>query len=116
MLGVVTLARLALLCAVTGLLLLIVPLPLWTSYIGFALIGLGVSVGFPLGVSAAAGLDDTHEGPNIAVVSTVTMLGFLIGPPMIGSLAEIFTLRVGLAALLPGLLVGIWMARWLKPA
>ncbi len=116
MLGVVTLARLALTCALIGLLMLIVPLPLWTSYVGFALIGLGVSVGFPLGVSAAAGLDDIYEGPNIAVVSTVTMLGFLVGPPMIGSLAEIFTLRVGLAALLPGLLLGIWMARWLKPA
>jgi MFS family permease len=115
MLGVVALARLALTCALVGLLMLIVPLPLWTSYVGFALIGLGVSVGFPLGVSAAAGLDDTYEGPNIAVVSTVTMLGFLVGPPMIGSLAEIFTLRVGLSALLPGLLVGIWLARWLKP-
>ncbi len=115
MLGVVVLARLALACALVGLLMLIVPLPLWTSYVGFALIGLGASVGFPLGVSAAAGLDDTYEGPNIAVVSTVTMLGFLVGPPMIGSLAEVFTLRVGLSALLPGLLVGFWLARWLKP-
>ena len=114
MLGVVALARLALICAAVGLLLLIVPLPLWTSYVGFALIGLGVSVGFPLGVSAAAGLDDTYEGPNIAVVSMVTMLGFLVGPPLIGSLAEMFSLRFGLAALLPGILLGIWFARWLK--
>lgn len=115
-LGVVTLARFALGLAVVGLLVLIVPLPLWTSYFGFALIGLGVSVGFPLGVSAAAGLDDTHEGPNIAIVSTVTMLGFLVGPPLIGTLAEAFTLRMGLAALLPGLLVGIFLARALKPS
>jgi predicted MFS family arabinose efflux permease len=114
-LGVVTLARFALGLAVVGLLVLIVPLPLWTSYIGFALTGLGVSVGFPLGVSAAAGLDDTHEGANIAIVSTVTMLGFLVGPPLIGTLAEAFTLRTGLAALLPGLLAGIFLARALKP-
>lgn len=114
-LGVVALARSALGLAAFGLLLLIVPLPLWTSYVGFAFIGLGVSVGFPLGVSAAAELDDTHEGPNIAIVSTVTMLGFLVGPPLIGTLAEAFTLRAGLAALLPGLFAGIFLARWLKP-
>ena len=115
-LGVVTLARFALLLATAGLVLLIVPLPLWTSYAGFALVGLGVSVGFPLGVSAAAGLDDTYEGPNIAIVATVTMLGFLVGPPLIGTLAEQFNLRIGLAALLPGLIVGIVLAKSLKPA
>ena len=115
-LGVVTLARFALLLATAGLVLLIVPLPLWTSYAGFALVGLGVSVGFPLGVSAAAGLDDTYEGPNIAIVATVTMLGFLVSPPLIGTLAEQFNLRIGLAALLPGLIVGIVLAKSLKPA
>ncbi len=114
-LGVVTLARCALGVAAIGLALLIIPLPLWTSYVGFALVGLGVSVGFPLGVSAAAGLDDTYEGPNIAILSTVTMLGFLVGPPIIGTLAELFSLRVGLAALLPGLIVGFFLAKSLKP-
>lgn len=114
-LGVVTLARCALSIATVGLVLLIVPLPLWTSYMGFALVGLGVSVGFPLGVSAAAGLDDTYEGPNIAILSTVTMLGFLVGPPLIGTLAELFSLRAGLAALLPGLIVGFFLAKSLKP-
>ncbi len=113
-LGVVLLARLAIVLAIIGLALLIVPLPLWTSYLGFALVGLGVSVGFPLGVSAAAGIDDSYEGPNIAIVSTVTMLGFLVGPPMIGSLAELFSLRMGLTALLPGLVLGIWLCRALR--
>lgn len=114
-LGVVRLARSALALATVGLLLLIIPLPLWTSYAGFALVGLGVSVGFPLGVSAAAGLDNTYEGPNIAILSTVTMLGFLVGPPLIGTLAELFDLRFGLAALLPGLIMGIFLTKSLKP-
>lgn len=113
--GVVALARSALCIATAGLLLLIIPLPLWTSYAGFGLVGLGVSVGFPLGVSAAAGLDNTYEGPNIAILSTVTMMGFLVGPPLIGTLAEAFNLRVGLAALLPGLIGGFFLAKSLKP-
>lgn len=111
--GVVRLARGTLLCATLGLGLLVVPLPLWTSYLGFALVGLGVSVGFPIGVSAVAALDHTHEGQNIALLTTVTMIGFLIGPPMIGTLGDLFGLRVGLAALLPGLLAGIVLSRWL---
>lgn len=115
MLGVVRLARLALGCALVGLASLVLPLPLTFAYLGFALIGLGVSVGFPLGVTAAAGLDDTHEGANIAIVSTVTMAGFLIGPPLIGGLAEYFSLRVGFLALSPGLLAGIALAWVLAP-
>ena len=73
-------------------------------------------MGFPIGVSAAAGLDDIYEGPNIAILSTVTMIGFLVGPPMIGTLAEVFSLRVALAALLPGLIAGFFLAKSLKPA
>ena len=109
--GVVRLARATLVLAGAGLACLILPLPLWAAYLGFACVGLGVSVGFPLGVSAAASLDHTHEGPNIAILSTVTMVGFLIGPPMIGGLADLFSLRAGFAALLPGLVLGVVLAR-----
>lgn len=115
MLGVAVLARGALCCALVGLAFLIAPLPLAFAYAGFALIGLGVSVGFPLGVTAAAGIDDTHEGANIAILSTVTMAGFLLGPPLIGGLAEWASLRVGLMALIPGLIAGIGLARALAP-
>lgn len=111
--GAVRLARVALGCAMAGLALLVVPLPLWTSYAGFALVGLGVSVGFPIGVSAAADLDHTHESQNIALLTTTTMIGFLVGPPLIGSLADFSSLRVGLAVLLPGLIAGIALSKWL---
>ena len=112
--GAVALARAVLVCAIAGLGCLVLPLPLFAAYLGFALVGLGASVGFPLGISAAAALDDTFEGPNIAFVSTVTMLGFLVGPPLIGGLAESFGLRVGLSALLPGLILGLVFARALE--
>ncbi|WP_377509209.1 MFS transporter [Octadecabacter sp. R77987] len=107
-LGAVRLARLTVTLAILGLGMLVMPLPLGLAYVGFACIGLGASVGFPLGVSAAAALDDTYEGANIAIMSSVAICGFLIGPPLIGFLAEAVNLRVGLAALIP-LLVTAWV-------
>ncbi|MEY1557375.1 sugar MFS transporter [Yoonia sp. R2331] len=115
-LGAVGLARVTLCLAILGLLILQLPLPIGFAYAAFGLIGLGVSVGFPLGVSAAAALDDVHEGANIAIMSSVAICGFLFGPPLIGFLAEAFTLGVGLLALLPGLIAGLWLCGALAPA
>ncbi len=114
-LGAVTQARLTTGCALLGVLLLVLPLPLWLAYPGFALVGFGVSSAYPLGVSAVAALDDRYEASNIAFVATMALGGFLVGPPMIGFLSEAFSLPVGLAALLPGLLLGIYLTRWLRP-
>jgi hypothetical protein len=43
-------------------------------------------------LSAAAGLDDTHEAQNIATMAMIAMSGFLVGPPLIGFVAEAFLL------------------------
>ena len=115
-LGAVALARLTYALAIAGLVLLIAPLPLWLAFAGFALVGAGASVGYPLGISASAALDDRYESQNIAIMSSVAISGFLIGPPMIGFLADAYGLRVGLSALIPFLLAGIVLAGWLRPA
>ena len=113
-LGAVVLARTTVSFAILGLILLILPLPLFAAFIGFAFVGAGASVGFPLGVSAVAALDDRYEASNIAIMSSVTICGFLLGPPVIGVLADIYSLRVGLAFVLPGLFASLWLARWLR--
>ena len=113
--GGVALARFTVSCAVLGLLLLVLPLPLWLAFPGFALVGFGVSAAYPLGVSAVALLDDRYEAPNIAIMATVALGGFLVGPPVIGTIAELTTLPVGLAMLLPGLILAIWLTKWLRP-
>ena len=105
--GTVPLARAAMGFALVGITCLVLPLPLVWAYVGFASVGLGVSVGFPIGVSAAAGLDDSHEGENIAILSSVTTIGFLVGPPLIGLVADSAGLNIGLAVLIPVLLLGI---------
>lgn len=66
---------------------------------GWFCIGLGLSIVMPLIFSAAGRL--AHEkyqdrvAPSVAVarVSGTAYFGFMIGPPVIGFLAEIFTLR-----------------------
>lgn len=79
-------------------------------FVGFALAGLGVSIGFPLGISAAASLDDTHEAQNIATMAMIAMTAFLFGPPLIGLVAEAFSLRVALMGLFPGLCLAFWLS------
>ena len=114
MLGPVTQARVMTSCAIVGLSILVLPLPVWSAYVGFALIGFGVSSAYPLGVSAIAALDDRYEAQNIAIMATVAMGGFLVGPPLIGSLSEAFSLSAAFASLIPGLLIALLLTRWLK--
>ena len=76
------------------------------AYLGFGIIGLGVSVGLPLGVSAAAALPGSAS-QNVAVLSFVALTGFLVGPPMIGFIAAHVGMRIGLAVLIPALVVSL---------
>lgn len=115
LLGAVTLARTTVVAAIVGVLVLVLPLPLGFAYLGFALVGFGVSAAYPLGVSAIAALDDRYESANIALMATVALGGFLVGPPVIGGIAEAASLAWGLAALLPGLVISILLTRWLRP-
>lgn len=79
---------------------------------GLAAMGLGLAAVFPLVVSAAADRPDVAPGAAIAAVSTTGYTGFMVGPPLIGLLAELGTLRAAL--LLPALLC--LLAAALSPA
>ena len=57
------------------------------AFVGAAVWGLGVSLGFPVGMSAAA--DDPARAPaRVSVVSTIGYLAFLARPPALGFLGE----------------------------
>jgi hypothetical protein len=79
----------------------------WTPavVVGFAALGIGLACVVPLVFIAAAG-DDPEPGPALAAVSTPGYVGFLIGPPLIGALAEVMGLGTALV-LLPLLLAGV---------
>jgi len=112
--GAKGLARASAAVALVGLALLVLPLPVAMAYPGFALVGLGVAAGYPLGVSAVSQLDDRFEAGNMAIMSSFALTGFLIGPPVMGLLGEAFGMQVAFAALVPGLLVCLVLVRWLE--
>ena len=61
------------------------------TFAGVALWGLGASLGYPLGISAAA--DDPRNAPaRVAAVATVATISGLLGPTIIGVLGEVFGL------------------------
>ncbi len=84
---------------VVGIGLLFVGTTAWLAIAGFAFIGAGVACIFPLIMSAAARTPGVKPGAGIAAMATAGYTGFLVGPPLIGALAELSSLRVGLAVL-----------------
>lgn len=64
------------------------------AMIGFLLIGSGISSVVPMVYSAAGKSGTMQPGPAIAAVSTISFTGFLIGPPMIGFIAEASSLKI----------------------
>jgi MFS family permease len=69
------------------------------AVVGFALCGLGIANAVPLLFSAAGRLDP--PGPSLAATFTVGYTGFIVGPPVIGVLAD----RIGLPETLALLVV-----------
>jgi MFS family permease len=58
------------------------------SLVGFALIGIGTSAIFPLAVSAAAQRTDRPSAINVAALVQIAFTAFLVGPPLLGFVAE----------------------------
>jgi hypothetical protein len=66
---------------------------------GFVLVGLGLANCVPLFFGAAARVPDMAPGPAMAAVSALSTSGFLVGPPVLGILADGVGLPLALAAL-----------------
>jgi predicted MFS family arabinose efflux permease len=92
---------------VAGLLLVLLGGSTPVALGGAVLWGIGASLGFPVGMSAAAD-DPAHAAGRVSVVSSIGYTAFLAGPPLIGFLAEhtgiLYALFVVLGALVLGLL------------
>ncbi|HPR86001.1 MAG TPA: MFS transporter [Prolixibacteraceae bacterium] len=68
-----------------------------TSTLAFMMVGLGVSSIVPTVYSAAGRHSRIPAGIALATVSSVSFLGFLMGPPLIGHISEAFGLRYSFA-------------------
>jgi MFS family permease len=70
-----------------------------TCTFAFMLVGLGVSSIVPTVYSAAGRHSKVPPGIALATVSSVSFLGFLMGPPLIGHIAQIAGLRYSFAVI-----------------
>jgi MFS family permease len=76
-----------------GLLVAVIQPQLLPAIFGFLLIGLGVSSVVPMVYSAAGKSKTMAAGTAITAVSSLGFMGFLIGPPAIGFIADASSLR-----------------------
>jgi len=68
-----------------------------TATLGFLLVGMGVSTVVPLVYGAAGKSKTMSAGVALTAVSSIGFLGFLLGPPMVGFIAQASSLRVSFA-------------------
>jgi MFS family permease len=86
----------------------------WVALLGFALMGVGTSAIFPLAMSAAAQRTDRPAAVNVAALAQTSFVVFLIGPPLLGWVAEYFGIRASFAVSLPLVALSFWAAKSLK--
>ncbi|WP_291046348.1 MFS transporter [Herbiconiux sp.] len=61
----------------------------WIAYVGVAFWAIGCSLGFPVGMSAAADTDDPKlSAARVSAVAIIGYVAFLVGPPVIGLLGH----------------------------
>ena len=99
--------------AVVGLLLFVFGNPV-LAFVGAVLWGLGASLGFPTGMSAAAD-DPARAAARVSVVASIGYCAFLAGPPLIGLLGHQVTVLRALTVVAVLLGVAVLVAGSLRP-
>jgi len=80
------------------------------SLLGFALMGIGTSAIFPLAMSAAAQRTDRPAAINVAALAQISFIIFLLGPPLLGFVAEHWGIRWSFGIGLPLVAVSLALA------
>ena len=82
-----------------------------TALLGFALLGVGSSLGAPILYAAALRVPGIPPAAGLATFATFSFIGFLAGPPIIGFIAEGFGLYYGLGFVAVMLLISTGLSR-----
>ena len=99
---------------IAGVLAVVVSPGLPGAFAGAVLWGLGASLGFPLGMSAAAD-DETGAAARVSVVSSIGYTAFLAGPPLVGLLADGVGVRRAILVAVGAAVVGLVTATAAAP-
>ena len=90
------------LVALIGLVVFVSGVSVGLAFVGAALWGVGVSLGFPVGMSAGAD-DPRRAAARVSVISSIGYCAFLAGPPLVGLLGQhlgVLRAQVAVAVLL----------------
>ena len=66
----------------------------WTCMIGFCLVGFGTASIIPMTFLLAGSSKKYSPGMAISIIATYSIVGMLIGPPLIGYMSHAFNLRI----------------------
>jgi MFS family permease len=67
------------------------------EFIAFMVVGFGVSNVVPIIFNVAGNNQKVPTGIALTIVSCISFIGFLIGPPLIGFIAELTSLKYSFA-------------------
>lgn len=85
----------------------------WSGLVGFALLGIGLSTIVPLVFTTASSLGTT--GPNLAFVTSSGYMGMLVGPALIGGLAQVAGLPEALGVIVVFSVMAVVLAGVTRP-
>lgn len=111
----VSVGRVLLLLLAAGILLVLFPVSVPVSLAGFAIMGIGTSVLFPLAMSAAAQRTDRPATVNVAALAQISFGAFLLGPPLLGFVAERWGIQWVYGFGLPLVVMGFMVVKSLQP-
>ncbi|WP_246632054.1 MFS transporter [Pseudonocardia nigra] len=112
--GRVPVLRATAVVALAGLLLVLLGGSTPVALAGALLWGVGASLGFPVGMSAAAD-DPARAAARVSVVSSIGYTAFIAGPPLIGLLGEHAGILRALFVVLGALVLGLLAAGAARP-
>jgi fucose permease len=100
--------------AIAGVAVFVLGVSPMRAFVGAALWGLGASLGFPVGMSAAAD-DERFAAQRVSVVASIGYLAFLGGPPLIGLLADWVGILPALSVLIATMVLGLVVTGSARP-
>jgi predicted MFS family arabinose efflux permease len=100
--------------ALVGLLLVLLGGSTAVALVGALFWGVGASLGFPVGMSAAAD-DPARAAARVSVVSSIGYTAFLAGPPLIGLLAQLDGILTALFVVVGALVLGLLASGATRP-
>jgi predicted MFS family arabinose efflux permease len=101
--------------AVAMLAILVIARP-WPAIAGMGVVGIGLATIVPIFYNAATRVPGVSRAAAIASVSSIGYLGFMVGPPLIGGIADATTLSSAMAVLIGASVLLAIGSRWVPVA